>query len=685
MRHRDDPDPNGIPEPSGGTSEARPAGGSVRQETDSHAAAAFRYARAAMLVADHTGRIVVANNAFQQLTGSDREPLGCLWPDLLTEDDVQQGWELHRDALRCGASTKSSLGVDSPHAGTFRLVAEAWTLPESERPDTREVVLLFYQAAPEERLLRTTAELRTENSDTALWSLDLSDGSLSEPFGRSALGQTLLGDARTLEEFLNRVHSEDIARVRDAFDASRQGRDYEQQFRMVDTVGDERWLRTRARYLDGQPPRLVGFIDDVTDRVQLVRRLADRRRIEAAQGRQVTDLAAKLVSATTVDEVTSLLSDEFVPIFGGAAANVLLVREGALRVAPSTMEHSGILAVLEGRDATDTSHPMGAVVQDRQPRFFENRAEMLERFPDVVELLRHTTAQSWAAVPIFGDRRVALGVWQVTWSEPHHATPDERALMLTLAGLAGQALQRVSRQQAELELADAIQRRMLPPQIPGFADLDIATRYLPAQAGWRVCGDFYDVIHLPQRRVGLLVGDVQGHGVEAAAAMGQIRVAFRAYATNQVDPGGVLAETNRLLTETGEIVFATCGYLVLDLDNGEMQAAWAGQPPAVLATPGAFEFWEPETGPPVGVDSESKYPVTSRHLSPEETLLLCSDGLVESSELTIDTGLERVGQELQQRVRDVEAVVSALAAAPPAGRNDDIVILTARMRDHSSQ
>jgi len=249
-----------------------------------------------------------------------------------------------------------------------------------------------------------------------------------------------------------------------------------------------------------------------------------------------------------------------------------------------------------------------------------------------------------------------------------------------LAGLAGQALQRVNRQSAELELADAVQRRMLPPQPPAFSELDVAVRYLPARAGWRVCGDFYDAIRLPGRRIGLVVGDVQGHGVEAAAAMGQIRMAFRAYATNQSDPGTVLTETNRLLTETGEIVFATCGYLVIDIDLGQLQAAWAGQPPVVLATESGFEVWEPETGPPVGVDAEAKYPVSSRPLPPGSTLLMCSDGLVESAEVNMDDGLAAVGSELSAKVTDVHGAATALAELAPAGRGDDIAILVARVR-----
>jgi PAS domain S-box-containing protein len=645
-----------------------------------HTGMAFRHAPTALLLADPAGTITLTNQAFSELTGhSAASAVGRPWPDLIAAGDPARAWALHEAALDGGPPAQRGLAVTGADGRARRAVVEPRPLPADGGGPPAGVIVCLREPLRDEDTLRAVTELRTETADTALWDLDLRTGRIRELFGPSPLGRLLVGDARDLEECLARVHRDDIARVRDAMEASHRGGDYEQRFRMFDQLGDERSLHARARFLDGERPRLVGVIDDVTEHVQLIRRLADRRRIEAAQGRQVTDLAAKLVSATTVDEVSALLTEEFVPIFGGTTATVMLVEDGVLRLSPATTEPSGTVPMIDGRDAADTAYPMGAVVQDRQPRFFESRAEILERFPATEEMLHRTSAQSWATVPVFGDRRVALGVWQVAWAQPHHATPDERALMLTLAGLAGQALQRVRRQQAELELADAMQRRMLPPKIPDFADLDISVRYLPARAGWRICGDFYDVIRLPERRVGLVVGDVQGHGVEAAAAMGQIRVAFRAYATHQDDPGVVLAETNRLLTETGEIVFATCGYLVLDLDTGEMQAAWAGQPPVIIAGRDGADVWEPETGPPVGVDADSKYPVTTRRLHPGDTLLMCSDGLVESAELSMDDGLARVGAALHGMAGDVEAAATSLAALAPAGRNDDIAILLARL------
>lgn len=641
-------------------------------------AEAFRHAPEPMALTSADGAVTHANLAFAELLGG-ADACGRPWHALLADADARRGAEAHARALagEWGRRARLRLAVADRTAHTAEV--ELRPLPNPD-PSGAVAVVLMHVLSPEETDLRAIGELRTDNSDSVMWSLDLDTRQLRELFGPTPLGALLGAGDHDLERLMQRVHPDDVARVRDALAASFGGRDYEQRFRVFDRLGDERSLHVRGRFVPGEPDRLVGIIDDVTEHVQLVRRLADRRRTEAEHGRLVTELSSKLVSATTVDKVMDLLSEEFLPIFGGYFAVALYVEGGVLRTSPSTRAR-GNADRIDGRRADDTDYPMGAVIQDRQPRFFESRAEVISRFPAAVDLMRHgdSKAQAWATVPIFGDSKVALGVWQMVWDRPHHASRDERALMLTFAGLAGQALERIKAQEAELELADAVQRRMLPRQVASFPDLDIATKYLPSRADWRICGDFYDVIELPDDKVGLLVGDVQGHGVEAAAAMGQIRVAFRAYATNQSDPGVVLGETNRLLTETGEIVFATCGYLVVDRAGGVMQAAWAGQPPVVLADADGYELWEPETGPPLGVLPDTEYTVTSRVLDPGTTLLLCSDGLVESTEVTMDAGLDRVGRALSEHCEDPHEAADVIAEMAPAGRGDDIALLITRM------
>ncbi|MFC7329167.1 SpoIIE family protein phosphatase [Marinactinospora rubrisoli] len=665
---------------SGGTAGTTPA-----SAAPDPAGAAFRHAPLPMFVADRAGRLLLTNRAFTTTTGHRLDTvLDRPWPELLAATDAPEGWALHREALEqpplALPQTLTLVGPDGdPHRFAFDPRPLRGPCCPAEEP-TDGLVVLCHRLSPELDLLRTVNELHARSADAALWTLDLINGEVTELYGPSEMGQLLANEVHTLEEFLAHVHRDDITRIRDGIEACYEGRDFEQYFRMFGNDGTERWLHARARYVEESHPQLVGVVTDVTGHAVLARQVADRRRIETAQSRRVTELAAEMVSAATVNEVAALLTEQFMTIFGGHTASVLLIEEGVFRLRPPPTTPVGAAPLVDGRSADDARLPVGAVAQDRQPRFFSDRAEVLERFPAVEELVRSSMSQSWAFVPILGDRRRVLGVWTVSWAQPRRATPDERALLLTLAGMAGQALQRASRQQSDLELADAIQRRMLPPQLPRIPELDVATSYLPARADWRVCGDFYDVTRLPGRRVGLLVGDVQGHGVEAAAAMGQIRVAFRAYAASERHPGRVLAATNRLLTETGELIFATCGCVVLSLETGEMRAAWAGLPPAIVATTDEYDVWEPVTGPPVGVDGDAGYPETVRRLVPGETLLMCTDGLVESVDMPIDEGLERAGLCLRKTAGDAEVAVASLAEQAPAGRGDDIAILVARLR-----
>jgi PAS domain-containing protein len=328
----------------------------------------------ALTLAD--GAIVHANLAFGELFGRDASELpGRVWFDLLDGDDAQRGARTHGEALAGRWGRRSRLRLNIADKAAHLVEAELRPLPGDGEDGARAVVLL-HVLSTEEADLRVIGELRTDNSDSVLWSLDPVSGRLREMFGPTPLGALLAGNDRELERILERVHPDDIARVRDAISASFAGRDYEQRFRVFDRLGDERSLHVRARYVPGEPDRLVGIVDDVTEHVQLVRRLADRRRTEAEHGRLVTELSSKLVSATTVDKVMDLLSEEFLPIFGGVQAIALYVEGGLLRSSPSARAQSGNSNIdhIDGRRADDTDFPMGAVIQDRQPRFFESRA-----------------------------------------------------------------------------------------------------------------------------------------------------------------------------------------------------------------------------------------------------------------------------------------------------------------------
>ena len=138
----------------------------------------------------------------------------------------------------------------------------------------------------------------------------------------------------------------------------------------------------------------------------------------------------------------------------------------------------------------------------------------------------------------------------------------------------------------EHTIAETLQRSLLPERLPRIEGLEIAARYLPAGMGAAIGGDWYDALERPDGRVALVVGDVVGHGLRAAATMGQLRNAFRAYGLAENSPAEVMARVNRLVMTGEDEVMATVLYLVLDRETGEVSFASAGHPPPLVLVPG---------------------------------------------------------------------------------------------------
>ncbi|MGW0826203.1 SpoIIE family protein phosphatase [Streptomyces sp. NPDC002845] len=247
-----------------------------------------------------------------------------------------------------------------------------------------------------------------------------------------------------------------------------------------------------------------------------------------------------------------------------------------------------------------------------------------------------------AVVPLLARGRV-VGACLVGWDTPHKFSPEERSLLTAMSGLVGQALTRAQAYDAEQELATMLQRSLLPRSLPALPGGVAVARYLPAQRGLQVGGDWYDVIALSRNHVALVIGDVQGHSAAAATIMGQIRTAIRAYAVEGHPPDVVVSHANRLLVDMETDLFATCCYADLDLEEGHAWCVRAGHPPPLLRHPdGGTEEVTVEGGPPMGVLAEADFPMTAVVLTPGATLVLTTDGLIESKSLDMDEGLRRM-------------------------------------------
>ena len=262
------------------------------------------------------------------------------------------------------------------------------------------------------------------------------------------------------------------------------------------------------------------------------------------------------------------------------------------------------------------------------------------------------------------------------------ASPSGTAELLdTLGDLTGRILDRIKVQQARVELAAALQRQVLAAELPALPRLHVAGRYAPARAGLDIGGDWYDGFLMPDGSVGFVIGDVQGHDVEAAALMGQVRTCLRAVATATTEPAEVLRRTNDLLVAMDCGLFVTCSFLRFDPVTSELSDARAGHVPAVWATAdGCCHTVLSDGGLPLGIHAGENYRSTRRLLTGVGAFVLLTDGVVEGPRYPIEEGLDRVAELVVGACRTDpdELAAQVIKVADLTGHSDDAAVLVLR-------
>lgn len=235
---------------------------------------------------------------------------------------------------------------------------------------------------------------------------------------------------------------------------------------------------------------------------------------------------------------------------------------------------------------------------------------------------------------------------------------------------------------ADHEVAEVLQRSLLPESLPAIDGVQIEARYLPASRGAAIGGDWYDAIELEDGRVAVVVGDVVGHGLRAATVMGQLRNAFRAYALVETSPAQTLVRLNHLLAKDGRELMATALCIAIDRDTGEVEVASAGHPPPlVIEAGGGAHFIEEARFVPLGTADPTAYKDCSTRLPPGSTLVLYTDGLVERRDTSLDDRLAQlatVGAVADGELGDLcdQLLEGTLGGKRPA---DDVAVLAIRL------
>lgn len=313
--------------------------------------------------------------------------------------------------------------------------------------------------------------------------------------------------------------------------------------------------------------------------------------------------------------------------------------------------------------------------------------------PERAARLREFGLHSLISVPMRA-RDTVLGL--TTFMRSRNPVPfdeDDVAPARELVARAAVCVDNARRYTREHTAALVLQQSLLPHTLRGGTALDVASSYLPADAKDGVGGDWFDVIPLSGARVGLVIGDVVGHGIGAAATMGRLRTAVQTLADMDLPPDELLARLDDLVLRLSEeeraggpaerggttVVGATCLYAVYDPANGSCTMARAGHPPPVVVTPdNTVSFPDLPTGPPLGLGG---LPFESLEIElPEGSLLgLYTDGLIEGADKDLGRGMERLGRAVSRDGMPLEdlcpAVVEELLPVP---QPDDIALLLAR-------
>jgi anti-anti-sigma factor len=252
---------------------------------------------------------------------------------------------------------------------------------------------------------------------------------------------------------------------------------------------------------------------------------------------------------------------------------------------------------------------------------------------------------------------------------------------LTSFVLAAIMTERVGALEQEHRNAETLQRSLLPDRLPIIPGVEFASRYLPGGAGLEVGGDWYDVFALPRGRLGLTIGDVVGRGLGAAAAMGQLRTALRAYAIETDSPAAVLQRLSRLVAEFEAAQMATLIYAVVDPDTRTLSFASAGHPPPLLISPdGRASYLMEGRSPPLGVTKGAQAEATLT-IRPGSTLVLYTDGLIEGRRGSIVESMEALRTAVEGHHGDLDSLCDDRVLQPPRPESsgDDVALLMVRL------
>ncbi len=380
-------------------------------------------------------------------------------------------------------------------------------------------------------------------------------------------------------------------------------------------------------------------------------------------GQPLQRLALALIRAVSLDDVAAAVVAYGTIAVGAGCAHVLLL-DHHRRIGVSLFGGPGVPSCRLDYLALDVDTPWNDAVRESRVVRFSAAEDLYHAYPALEPELALPTAGAVVTIPLVTVDEVRGAV---TFGFPSPASGGVDALagrapLDEIAALAGQAAARAAMHAGEHQSAELLQRAYLPARLSHLAGLSFATRYLPAGEPM-VGGDWYDVIPLPGRdEVGIIMGDVAGHGLLAAAVMASLRGGLRAFATVETCPARMVARLNDYTCLFKPDSFATVFVAVINPGGGRLRYARAGHPPALLVDRvGGTKVLEDGLGPPLGVPG-ARYEAAELEFPTGASLVAYTDGLIERRDEPIDA-----------RLADLVGAATAAAGAEPEGLCDRLV------------
>ena len=429
----------------------------------------------------------------------------------------------------------------------------------------------------------------------------------------------------------------------------------------------DRWYEQHALPVgDG----LVIYVLDITDRMA-----------EVSRAEQLALAGEALAGAVGLEEVNDALAAHVLHLVGASGGSIVLADDDR-----STMRAVGWSGFREDVESRWTEFPSQSLTPSAtahrtgEPVFVTSVDDARRRFPPIAPELERLGCGAAAALPLV-SAGVRLGAWSLVFPLGHELSAGDRRFLVTAAAMVAQALLRARLLDAERRGMAQLQRSLLPRTLAQAPGLEVAVRYAAGDVAVEVGGDWYDVLRLEGGAVGLVMGDVEGHDVEAAACMGLVRSAVRAYASEGHPPAVVLQLANRFVDDIALGRLVTLTYAAVHPQELLVTTVSAGHLPLqVVSVEGEHKEVPADVGPPLGVHRGGAWwPETTSALPARGVIAVFTDGLVETRTDDIDVGLHRVRDTLiARREGTADEIADALLAS--RGRSgDDVAVLVGRL------